>query len=201
MIYDNTEIPLYLLSESKRRQEFLKKIGINFTVISPYGEDKPFQFKSPRYYVKQKALNKMQETLKMYYSLNGAFISADTVVVRKKKILEKPASIEEAVKTLKLLEGKWHTILTAYCICLPKKNIEILKCVRTEVKLKALKQKEIEHYVRTGEPFDKAGAYAIQGYGSFMIEKIKGSFTNVIDFPLTELIEDLLHLKIIKIRD
>jgi septum formation protein len=200
MIYKNSHIPLYLLSSSPRRIELLKSVGIDFYVIKPYGEDMEFKFKSPRYYVERKALNKMTETLSRLGLKEGAFLTADTIVVRKKKIYEKPADEEAAIKTLKSLEGKWHTVFTAYCLTIPEKNIQVLKSLRTQVKFKVMKEREILNYVATKEPLDKAGAYALQGYGLFMVERIEGSFTNVIGLPLTEVINDMLKYGIIKPR-
>ncbi|MCX7769710.1 MAG: Maf family protein [Proteobacteria bacterium] len=198
MIYTNCDYPLYLLSSSPRRSELLKSLGINFEVIKPFGEEITFKFKSPRYYAEKKALNKLLTTLEKLSLKNGAFISADTIVVRKKKIYEKPGDEKEAISILKALEGKWHTVFTAYCIAVPSKNIQIVKSVRTQVKFKRMKMQEIENYVKTGEPLDKAGAYAVQGHGLFMIEKIEGSYTNVVGLPLVEVITDLLKLNIIK---
>ncbi len=200
MIYENCDIPFYLLSSSPRRIELLKSVGINFYIIKPFGEDIEFKYKSPRYYVEKKALNKMTETLSRLKLKKGAFLTADTIVVRKKKIYEKPVNEETAIKTLKSLEGKWHTVFTAYCLTIPEKNIQVLKSLRTQVKFKVLKEKEILNYVATKEPFDKAGAYALQGYGLFMIERIEGSLTNVIGLPLTEVINDLLKYGVIKPR-
>lgn len=200
MIYTNCDLPIYLLSSSPRRSELLKNIGISFEIIEPSGEDLSFKFKSPRYYVEKKALNKMRITLEKIGIEKGAFISADTIVVRKKKIFEKPANEQEAISILKSLEGKWHSVFTAYCIAIPSKKIEIIRSVRTYVKFKPMKMKEIENYVKTKEPLDKAGAYAVQGYGLFMIEKIEGSYTSVVGLPLTEIITDLLKLNLIKPR-
>lgn len=198
MIYTNCDCPIYLLSSSPRRKDLLKTIGISLEVIKPLGEDLIFNYKSPRYYVEKKALNKLQVTLEKINLKEGAFITADTIVVRKKKIYEKPRNEKEAMMILKELEGKWHSVFTAYCIAIPSKKIEILRSVRTYVKFKPMKIKEIENYVQTKEPLDKAGAYAVQGYGLFMIEKIEGSYTNVVGLPLTEIIRDLLKLNIIK---
>jgi septum formation protein len=199
MIYENTDKPLYLASASPRRQELLKNIGISFRVIVPAGEDITFPFKSPRYYAEKKAEIKMQETLRSNPIDDGCIITADTIVERKNRILEKPRSVEDAVRLLKMLEGKWHTVFTAYCISMNRQK-EVLKSISSQVKFKQLTMREIKNYVATGEPMDKAGAYAIQGYGLFMIEEIKGSYTNIVGLPLTHVINDLLKLKVIQVR-
>jgi len=203
MIYQNTEIKLFLASQSPRRKELLEATGINFSQIVPDGEDITFKFKSPRYYVEKKASLKMQDTLKKFPDLYGCFITADTIVVRKRKIIEKPASVEEAEKILNSLEGKWHTVFTAYCITLKTegRTETLLRSFRSQVKFKPLSLKEIRNYIATKEPLDKAGAYAVQGYGSFMIEEIEGSYTNVVGLPLAQLIDDLLKLKVIKVKN
>lgn len=202
MIYQNTEITIFLASQSPRRKELLESTGINFQIISPFGEDITFKFKSPRYFAEKKALLKMEETLKNYPDLNGCIITADTIVVRKEKILEKPSTIADAERMLKMLEGKWHTVFTAYCITLNSKQSPktVLRSLRTQVKFKPLSAKEITNYIATKEPLDKAGGYAVQGYGSFMIEEIEGSYTNVVGLPLAQILQDLLKLKVIEVK-
>lgn len=202
MIYQNTEIKIFLASQSPRRSELLKSTGLNFEVISPYGEDIKFKFKSPRYFAEKKALLKMEETLKNYSDLNGCIITADTIVVRKGRIFEKPGSIADAERTLKMLEGKWHSVFTSYCITLNSKNPKktVLRSFRTQVKFKPLSIKEIQNYIATKEPLDKAGGYAVQGYGSFMIEEIEGSYTNVVGLPLAQILQDLLKLNVIEVK-
>ncbi|GAB4431751.1 MAG: nucleoside triphosphate pyrophosphatase [bacterium] len=202
MIYQNIGIKIYLASCSPRRKALLSSIGIEFEQIEPCGEERTFKFKSPRYYVEKKALLKSEETLKRYATFEGCLITADTIVVRKKRIIEKPSNEEEALKILSSLEGKWHSVFTAYCITLINNNekIRILRSFRTKVKFKHLNKKEILNYIATKEPLDKAGAYAAQGFGSFMIESIEGSFTNVVGLPLSQVTEDLLKLKVIKVR-
>ncbi len=200
MIYQNTDLPIYLFSGSPRRRELLENVGLTFTVVKSFGEGSEIKYRSPRYYAETLSEIKLLETLKRHPVQEGLIITADTIVALKKKVIEKPRSKEESIKILKMLEGKWHSVFTAYCIYLPHKGDKIIRSVRSYVKFKPLKLREIINYVNTGESMDKAGAYAIQGMGGFMIEKIEGSFTNVIGLPLSDLIRDLLKLKVIKIR-
>lgn len=202
MIYQNNGIKIYLASLSPRRKELLSSLGIEFEQIPSFGEEIAFKYKSPRYYVERKAEIKMEETLKRYDHLSGCFITADTIVVRKRKIIEKPSSEEEAFQILFKLRGKWHTVFTAYCINIKtnEKELRLLRSCRTEVKFKDLSRAEILNYIATKEPLDKAGAYAAQGFGSFMIEAIEGSYTNVVGLPLAQITDDLLKLKVIKVR-
>ncbi len=202
MIYQNNNIKIYLASQSPRRRELFASSGIEFETLTPSGEDIPFKYKSPRYYVEKKALLKMENTLANNPDLKGCIITADTIVVRKKKILEKPSSPDDAERILKFLKGKWHKVFTAYCIVLTddKKTEKIVRSFRTQVKFKQLSLQEIKNYINTKEPLDKAGAYAAQGFGSFMIEEIEGSYTNVVGLPLAQIISDLLKLNVIKVR-
>lgn len=203
MIYENEEnMNIYLASLSPRREALLSATGIIFEKITPYGEELSFTFKSPRYYVERKAMQKLEGTLRYYPYLQGCVITADTIVVRKKKIIEKPKSEEDVIKTLRYLSGKWHSVYTAYAIFINKegKKGTLLKSCRTNVKFKQLSTGEIKNYIMTKEPLDKAGSYAAQGYGAFMIERIEGSYTNVVGLPLSQLIEDLMKLKVIRVK-
>lgn len=200
MIYENTDIPIYLFSGSPRRRELLSNIGIDFKVVNSVGEEIEFKYKSPRYYAEKLAEIKLFETLKGHPVEKGVILSADTIVALKKRVIEKPTSKEDAINILRKLEGKWHSVFTAYCLYVPHLDKKLLRSVRTYVKFKPLKQREIKNYVETMEALDKAGAYAIQGIGSFMVENIEGSLTNVIGLPLSEIIMDLLKLKAIRIR-
>lgn len=198
MIYQNGDLPIYLFSTSPRRRDLLSSIGIDFEIIPPTGEDANFKYKSPRFYCQILAEKKLFDTLKINPIEKGFIISADTIVSLKKNIIEKPTSLEDAISILSKLEGKWHSVFTSYCIYMPHIDKKVLRTVRTYVKFKKLKMKEIKNYIKNENVLDKAGAYAFQGLGSFMIEKIEGSPTNVIGLPLTEVITDLLNLKAIK---
>lgn len=202
MIYENNNIKIYLASNSPRRRELLASIGIDFEVIPSLGENIAFNFKSPRYYAEKKAELKSEHTINARPDIEGCFITADTIVVRKDKIIEKPISQEDAIKILKYLEGKWHTVITAYCIHINSvtDNIHIVRSCKSTVKFKHLTLREIVNYVATKEPMDKSGAYAMQGFGAFMIEQIEGSYTNIVGLPLSQIITDLLKLKVIKAR-
>src|SRR4030042_574770 len=109
-------------------------------------------------------------------------------------ILGKPKSREEAKKMLRRLSGKGHRVLTGFSVHHLEKGKGDREAVQTAVKVKKLTPAEMEWYVETGEPFDKAGGYAVQGIGSFMIESIKGSYTNVVGLPICELVQMLRRL-------
>ncbi|MDI7262165.1 MAG: Maf family protein, partial [Thermodesulfobacteriota bacterium] len=119
---------------------------------------------------------------------------ADTIVYVDDVILGKPKSREEALEMLRLISGKEHRVLTGVSVCHLKKGKSECETVETAVKVKALSPVEMDWYIGTGEPLDKAGGYGIQGIGSFMIESINGSYTNVVGLPLCELMQMLIRL-------
>ncbi|MDY6863345.1 MAG: Maf family protein, partial [Thermodesulfobacteriota bacterium] len=125
-------------------------------------------------------------------------IGADTIVVTDGEILGKPEGESMAKIMLQKLSGKKHKVLTGLCV-LNLKNKKILKkVVESFVVIKELTLKEIDSYVATGEPLDKAGSYAIQGIGAFLVRDIYGSYSNVVGLPACELIEMLLEIEAIK---
>ncbi len=116
-------------------------------------------------------------------------LSADTVVVLGETVLQKPAGPEEARLMLERLSGRSHEVFTGYC--LQNKVMKRMRTgvVRTVVVMKSLRPEEIERYIQTGEPMDKAGAYGIQGIGAMFVSRIYGSYTNVVGLPLSEVVE------------
>ena len=119
-------------------------------------------------------------------------MGADTVVVLEEMFFGKPRDHEEARSMLSLLSGKEHRVITAFCVLDPAGSIAHREAVTTLVKMKYLTEEEIRAYVATGEPLGKAGSYAIQGIGSFMVESISGSYANVVGLPVCALIKCLL---------
>ena len=115
-------------------------------------------------------------------------LGADTAVVLDGEILGKPGGEAEAIRILRMLSGKSHTVLTAIAVCGPMEDAAV---VSTRVQFRSLLDEEIDWYVKTQEPFDKAGGYAIQGIGSFLVQEIEGSFSNVVGLPLSETLQML----------
>jgi septum formation protein len=120
-------------------------------------------------------------------------IGADTVVLVDGIVLGKPSSKDDARDMLQKLSGRIHQVLTGYCICCQKTKRSFSGAVRTDVQFKKLSDAEIEWYIQTGEPFDKAGAYAIQGIGTFLVKSVNGSYTNVVGLPVCEVMEHLIN--------
>jgi septum formation protein len=190
---------LILASKSPRRYELLKQMGLDFEVIPSEAAEDFLNTESPREHVIRLAEAKAREVASKHP--DRWVVAADTVVYINGSILGKPKCQEEAVEMLRRLSGQEHRVLTGFSVCHLEKGENDHEAVQTLVRMKPLTSAEIAWYVQTGEPFDKAGGYAIQGVGSFMIESIQGSYTNVVGLPLCELIQMLTRLGAITIAD
>ena len=179
---------MILASNSQRRQEILKDAGFNFRVITSNIEEI-----SDKENVIERILDiaekKMEQIAKN--NVNEFILAADTVVELNEKVFGKPKNREEAFKFLKTLSGKVHRVITAYVFKNISKNILIKEVVVSEVKFFDLDNDTINWYLDTGEPFDKAGAYGIQGYGRILVEKINGDFYSIMGFPISNFLENL----------
>jgi septum formation protein len=188
---------LILASKSPRRYELLKQMGFDFEVIPSRVAENFVKTESPEEHVIRLAEAKAGDVARE--NPDRWVIAADTVVYIGRSILGKPRDREEAAEMLRRLSGQEHRVLTGFSVCHLGKKKGNQKAVETTVKVKGLTPDEIEWYVQTGELFDKAGGYAIQGIGSFMIKSIRGSYTNVVGLPLCELIQMLSRLGTIRI--
>lgn len=170
---------IILASASPRRKELLEKIGLKFEIIpSNYDEklsDDNFTYEK----IENLALNKGLDVAKNIKD-DAIIISADTVVVLDNKILGKPHSKEEAFNMISGLSGKTHEVITAIAMLDNKNNKQLIHSVTTKVTFRQISKEEIEKYVSTKEPYDKAGAYAAQGIAAIFVEKIEGCFNNVV---------------------
>lgn len=183
--------PLILASASPRRKRLLTQIGLPFrSVTSKVTEED--QIGDPTVTSRSLAEQKASQV----YSSNDAFwvLGADTVVVIGNNILGKPENKKEARHMLELLSGKEHRVVTGFCILNPSGKVAHSEAVTTLVQIKNLSKQEIDLYIATGEPYGKAGSYAIQEIGSFMVEEMTGSYTNVVGLPLCALIKALISL-------
>ncbi len=181
---------LILASKSPRRRYLLEQAGLSFSVIPSSFDEKSVPLSSPEVYVKVLAEKKADEVSEKYPE--SWVVGADTIVLIDSIILGKPGSRDEARDMLKSLGGQTHQVLTGYCIRCKTKKRCFSETVRTDVLFKDLSDEEIEWYIHTKEPFDKAGAYAIQGLGTFLVKSINGSYTNVVGLPVCEIIEFLI---------
>ena len=179
---------MILASNSQRRQEILKDAGFNFRVITSNIEEI-----SDKENVIERILDIAEKKLEQIAknNVNEFILAADTVVELDKNIFGKPKDREEAFKFLKLLSGKIHRVITAYVFKNISKNILIREVVISEVKFFDLDAETINWYLDTGEPFDKAGAYGIQGYGRVLVEKIDGDYYSIMGFPISNFLKNL----------
>ena len=179
---------MILASNSQRRQEILKDAGFNFRVITSNIEEI-----SDKENVIERILDIAEKKLEQIAknNVNEFILAADTVVELDKNIFGKPKDREEAFKFLKLLSGKIHRVITAYVFKNISKNILIREVVISEVKFFDLDDEIINWYLDTNEPFDKAGAYGIQGHGRILIEKINGDYYSIMGFPISNFLKNL----------
>lgn len=189
---------LILASSSPRRKHLLENIGVKFRVIEPTGEQEYRGDVKPDIFVKRNAKIKANSVISQANE-NEFILSADTIVVINDSVLGKPVDQYDAQKMLKLLSGQIHKVITGYAITSQDQKVFYSDAITTLVKFKKLNQSEIEGYISTGETFDKAGAYAIQGIGSFMIHSISGSYTNVVGLPVARVVNNLQKLNVINL--
>jgi septum formation protein len=173
-------MPLILASASPRRSELLRNAVIGFTVEPAHVPEQPFANEKPLAYAQRLAHDKARAV----YARNpdSAVLGADTVVVIDEHLLEKPRDEHDAARMLRLLSGRTHQVITG--VCLVTADFERTEAEITQVVFSPLSEAEIAYYVHTGEPMDKAGAYAIQGIASRWVERIEGCYFNVVGLPL-----------------
>ena len=177
------QFDIILASQSSRRYELLKMIGLKFKVRPSHAEEINKDNLPPvEYAVKNAKIKGLSIAEKSPESL---VISADTIVVYKGEILEKPSDESHAKEILKKLSGKTHEVVTGYGFTLNSKNKSVFNHEISKVTFRNLSQSEISAYINTGEPFDKAGGYGAQGAGSLLIKRIEGCFFNVVGLPLS----------------
>ncbi len=176
---------IILASGSPRRKELLEKIGLKFTVEVPDVDENFKSNLSPQGLVKELSLKKAEEIARKHS--NAIIIAADTIGILKDKIIGKPHSTAQAKTMLESLSGKPHLVITGYSIIDTATGKTASDTVETKVYFKKLSKMEIIDYVKTSEPLDKAGGYAIQGLGALLVEKIEGDYYNVIGLPLSSL--------------
>ncbi len=191
LITNLEHLDVILASASPRRFELLNTTGINFKVIPSGFDEESINIKDPYKFVQEVAFQKGKQVAAEHSDF--LVISADTIVVLDNKILGKPKNEEDAFEMLTSLAGQKHIVLTAFGLFLLKYEKTIIETVSTEVTMRDLHKDEIWAYVNTGEPMDKAGGYAIQGQGAILIEKINGSYSNVVGFPLAKFFTTLDH--------
>lgn len=190
---------LILASNSPRRRYLLKQAGLNFSVVPSLVDESKIPECAPDEYVVKLAEAKAEDVSLRYPK--SWVIGADTVVVVDNFILGKPRTQNDARNMLLRLSGRTHQVYTGFAICCKIRKRLFSRAVKTDVLFKELSDKEIEWYINTPEPFDKAGAYAIQGMGTFLVRSIHGSYTNVVGLPVSEVIEFLIKEGLLKFQN
>jgi septum formation protein len=185
---------LILASSSPRRAELLKQIIKSFGIIPSNIKENLFGNESPDTYVLRVSREKAESVSGGVEVRNGDYwvLAGDTIVVLDGTILGKPEDVDDARRMLECLQDRRHEVITGICLLNRKEQVCCLETVRTQVWMRKIEAEEIESYIQTGEPFDKAGGYAIQGQGGRFVRRIEGSYTNVVGLP-TERLQALLR--------
>jgi len=179
-----SECRVVLASSSPRRRQLLNLIGIAHEVRPPNIDETMRPRETPRRHAERLAREKASAIAKRDPDL--ITIGADTIVVVSRKVLGKPRDADDAARMLALLSGREHTVTTAVAVSRGKKLRSAVEEV--SVRFRRLRDDEIEAYIATGEPMDKAGAYGIQGYGATIVERIEGDYFAVMGLPIVRLV-------------
>jgi septum formation protein len=176
---------IYLASKSPRRRMLLKKLGMQFKILNPQINEK-ISKKNPRHYAMELAKQKVMAVEDNIQK--GVIIGVDTIVVINNKILNKPHNKTEARSMLKLLSRRQHKVISGIYILLKPQSKFWSKSEVSYVKFRKLSKNEIEQYISTREPYDKAGGYGIQEQASVFVEKLAGCYFNVVGLPISKLL-------------
>ncbi|ADQ14556.1 Maf family protein [Halanaerobium hydrogeniformans] len=185
MSEESEEKKLVLASASPRREEILKQLKLKFTIIHPKIDENNFNGDTPEELVEILAEKKSRSVSDIVE--NALIIAADTIVVLDGKILNKPIDNEDAKKMLHLLSNREHKVITALAVLDSDSGKIIVESNVTDVKMLELSDDDIDKYLNTGEAMDKAGSYAIQGFGGLFVESIQGSYYSVVGLPIHQL--------------
>lgn len=189
-----TEKHIILASQSPRRRDLLQQIGITFSQIDANANEEDITSKlngHPPSCIAQTLSREKALSAKLTAGDNAIIISADTIVVLDDQVLGKPKNEEDAARMLSMLSGRTHHVITGVTLLDTSSGKTLTQSSITEVVFAKLSQREIEDYVKTKEPLDKAGAYGIQGKAAAFIKRINGCYFNVVGLPLSQLKEML----------
>ncbi len=183
---------LTLASGSPRRQEILTNLGLNFTVLPANIDESPQLSEEPQSYALRMAVQKAMAAANKVES--GLIIGADTIVVVDGQIMGKPRDVAEAAQQLRVLSGREHIVFSGLGIVDKTTGRTVSTLEQTIVYFREMSDAEIQSYIRTGEPLDKAGSYGIQGKGAVFIRRIEGDYFNVVGLPIAKLYSLLAEL-------
>jgi septum formation protein len=184
---------IFLASKSPRRKKLLRQLNLKFKVIAVEINERRIGKESPVSMVKRLAILKLKSAKELVKG--GIIITADTIVVLNNEVIGKPDSKAEAKKILGKLSNNTHSVFTGFAVYNSENEKTIIDYERTQVTFRALSSKEIEIYIETGSPMDKAGAYGIQDdFGAVFVKKINGDYYNVVGLPIAKLYTNLLKV-------
>jgi septum formation protein len=182
-----TAAQVILASASPRRHDLLAQLAVPFTVMPADIEEHPLLHETPRTYVLRVAKDKANAIAQRFP--DAVVLGADTAVIIDQRILGKPTGVEDAKRMLTQLSGRLHQVITGLACLQYRRQFCRQVSVCTAVRFRKLSAAEIERFVATDKPFDKAGAYAIQGQAAAFVEKLDGCYTNVVGLPLSHTAE------------
>ncbi|MEA1936263.1 MAG: Maf family protein [Thermodesulfobacteriota bacterium] len=194
--YELMSSKLILASASPRRRELLKLVGLNFEIIPSDADEAFLKGETPEEHVLR--LSEEKASTISSHNPDAWVLGADTIVIINREVLGKPVAVDEAREMLQKLSAKKHKVITGFCLIRKNTDIMIRDTVESTVVFKEIPEDEIAWYVRTKEPYDKAGGYAVQGMGAFFIKEIHGSYTNVVGLPICEVMETLKEIGAIR---
>ena len=182
---------IILASTSPRRKELLEQTGLPFTIeASDYEEDMTLDM-SPAELAQHLSYHKAQAVADKHQNEDVLIIGADTFMVFNNEVQGKPHTAEKAKEVLQAMSGQTHEIITGYTVIDTGTNQHKSEAVTTKVHFRELTEQEIDEYIATGEPLDKAGAYAIQSRGGMFVDWVEGSYSNVVGLPISQLVQML----------
>ncbi len=179
---DVLKTKLVLASRSPRRSEILSAVRWPFETVAANIDESRFESEAAVPYVRRLAQTKAETVAKDLPS--RLVLGADTVVLVDQEILGQPSDADDARRMLKLLSGRWHEVLTAVALLRVGENRSVVEHEKTRVRFAEISVAEIDWYVATGEPMDKAGAYGVQGSAALFIEEIQGDYFNIVGLPV-----------------
>jgi septum formation protein len=195
----DAEHPLVLGSGSPRRRELISALGLPFTVLAADIDETRLPGEAPLAYLERIAAAKLAGVrARLGSAPHAAILVADTSVVLDDDVLGKPLDVADAARLFGRLVGRVHSVYTRYAVGLcGEATARVARTLETQVHVRAATPEEVQAYAATGEGLDKAGAYAAQGVGTFFIERLVGSYSNVIGLPACELLADLRALGLV----
>lgn len=185
---------LYLASQSPRRLELLRQIGVDVEVVKVSVPEQRQVAEAPEVYAERLAREKSVAGASAATPLDRPVLGADTIVLLGEQVFEKPNNRLEAIEWLRQLSGKTHQVITAVAVTYRAQTLSVVNL--TSVRFRPIAVDEAERYWLSGEPVDKAGGYAIQGLGAVFVERIEGSYSAVVGLPLRETAELLAKFNI-----